>query len=202
MVTENGMMNLISEDHTSPANVNIANEISNPIDTTTTMIGLQSGVEFTFLEMNRANVIVSNGAYLSEDGVFNSDNGFLSYPQIQLHDGYNVQDYSYTIKTYSSDITSISSTGELQTVNMLLMPTDYRNIVKMLVHPAGFRMLGTGIIYNAVKVYNQSSNIILTTDNTTFSINFTMPYVIYEVGLYTDKKIQVDATYESLNVFT
>ena len=88
-----------------------------------------SGGSITFTDFQQANLTCSIGTLLDSFSTYRTNSGFLSDPTIMLHNGYDVQDYAYIINTV--DVTGAP-----------LSMGDYKDMVNIMAHPAGYKMIG------------------------------------------------------------
>ena len=71
-------------------------------------------------------------SFFDKKGFFNSEKGIISATDSKITDSYYYQDYSYVIRSYS--------------------PIDiWRDLIKDVVHPAGFQLFGEVVVENEVK---------------------------------------------------
>lgn len=86
-----------------------------------------------FLYVDRAILNTQVSSALNRIASFNDNSGFSSEPFIKLHDGNRIQDYSYFVKAIPKIINNISTS-----LNFI----EYRDVLRKLVHPAGYLMFG------------------------------------------------------------
>lgn len=93
----------------------------------------ETGGTAKFLRSNRAILVAKSGGVVKKKPYFSDSSSFTSESFIRLHDGLKIQDYSYFVKTIPTLIDGISNA---------LAFSDYKDILKKLVHPAGYSMYG------------------------------------------------------------
>ena len=112
-----------------------------------------------------AMAVFKNGALFNEEGSFKSDKGKLSERAV-ITDGDFYQKYSYVIKTSKSY-------------------SDYNDLVKTMVHPAGFKMFGQLVLSNPIAIQAGLGGVNLNLSNTRGSVvnyNLFDPNGGYTVG--------------------
>ncbi len=121
----------------------INHEYSFAFSPNSVLVGRRSGVSSTILYYDRANIYANVGSTTNPVSYLKNSAGFTSYDNIRLHDGKQIQDYSYIVTTYDTVVNNIKR---------LLHLADYQNIVKDTVHPAGYRMYGKTRMINELLV--------------------------------------------------
>lgn len=109
------------------------------------------GIEYEVISVKRAILTPIISAVSRKSSDFTSQSGFLSSPFIKINNGHDVNDYAYTINLTQEVVNGVKS---------ILSASQFRDIVKGLVHPAGYKMFSKMVMDDFVSVplslkYNQ-----------------------------------------------